>query len=343
MNKISVVVAAYNCESTIEACLVSIEQQSFIESLQVIVVLDAPTDNSAQVVQRFCRDRKAFTVVALLKNVGVSMARNIGMQHSQGEYIGFVDADDQCHPRMYQCLFEAACEGMADLAYCEMAAFSTQSPSERNQAMSCEFLFQNTFVTNKIFKRELLIKHKIQFYKDQIFEDEPFVYTAWFSSQQTVAVNQRLYFYRVGQQSLCNDPNNQGLKARNNLHEKQLMLSRFMLDVQNRHQLKNQADKILECLCHHALAALYYRLPLSDLLSFYSFINYLIDKYGLRPYCTDSSSYYVSRFTKFQASPWLIVALKLRIAMVTHVQSLRFGLKSFGSKVLLVKQVAYES
>ena len=93
----SVVVPAYNAESTIGATLESIGRQTH-RSMEVIVVDDGSTDDTARIVERFAaRDGR----VRLVRqgNGGVARARNAGFAESRGAYIAPIDADDLWHPR----------------------------------------------------------------------------------------------------------------------------------------------------------------------------------------------------------------------------------------------------
>ena len=86
---ISVVVPCYNREETIDRCLQSIWSQT-IEPLEVIVVDDGSTDNSAAVAE------KHHTLVRVIRqaNAGAAAARNRGIAECRGDWIAFVDSDD---------------------------------------------------------------------------------------------------------------------------------------------------------------------------------------------------------------------------------------------------------
>lgn len=92
--KISVVLPAYNAEKTIARAIRSCQMQSE-KALEIIVVLDACTDGTASLV------RKCFPEVRLIglkENRGPSYARNVGMGTAKGDWVAFLDADDEWHP-----------------------------------------------------------------------------------------------------------------------------------------------------------------------------------------------------------------------------------------------------
>ena len=92
MIKFSVVIPLYNKEKEIANTLNSVLNQSYTAD-EIIVVDDGSTDGSAKIVESFT---KKFKEIKLIKqnNMGVSAARNRGIEESKNEYICFIDADD---------------------------------------------------------------------------------------------------------------------------------------------------------------------------------------------------------------------------------------------------------
>jgi glycosyltransferase involved in cell wall biosynthesis len=94
---VTVVVPAYNAASTIEETLLSVRAQSHA-ALEIIVVDDGSTDNTAQIVDRH---RLADSRVVLIRqpNTGVAAARNAAIAAGKGEFVAPIDADDLWHPQ----------------------------------------------------------------------------------------------------------------------------------------------------------------------------------------------------------------------------------------------------
>ncbi|MGQ9732854.1 MAG: glycosyltransferase family 2 protein [Candidatus Zipacnadales bacterium] len=90
-SKVSVVIPAYNAAATIERELNSVYAQTYPNIIEVIVVDDGSTDNTAQIVRR----RYPSAVLVQQPNVGEAGARNRGIREANGEYIAFLDADDE--------------------------------------------------------------------------------------------------------------------------------------------------------------------------------------------------------------------------------------------------------
>lgn len=93
MPKISLLVAVYNTAAYLPQCLDSLLSQT-LEDIEVICVDDASTDSSLDILHQYAEKDERVKVFALKENKGQAHARNIGLSHATGEYIGFVDSDD---------------------------------------------------------------------------------------------------------------------------------------------------------------------------------------------------------------------------------------------------------
>lgn len=94
--KYSIIVPIYNTGKYLHNCLNSIIKQT-VNDFEVILIDDGSTDESYSICDEFARKDKRFKVIHK-KNEGVSAARNIGLEISQGEWICFVDSDDEVEP-----------------------------------------------------------------------------------------------------------------------------------------------------------------------------------------------------------------------------------------------------
>lgn len=99
MPVVSVVIPTYNREETISRSIDSVLAQT-MDDFELIVVDDASTDNTASVVDQYDDPRVQF--VSHEENRGGSAARNTGINHAEGEYIAFLDSDDEWKPTKLQ-------------------------------------------------------------------------------------------------------------------------------------------------------------------------------------------------------------------------------------------------
>ena len=90
--KISVIVPVYNVEDYLERCVESILKQTYT-NFELLLINDGSTDQSGALCDQLASKNENIKVFHI-KNAGVSNARNIGIQHSRGEWITFIDSDD---------------------------------------------------------------------------------------------------------------------------------------------------------------------------------------------------------------------------------------------------------
>lgn len=112
--KVSVVIPVFNAENTIGRTLASLCDQTLRE-IEIICVLDKPTDNSASIVKAMAEKDDRIVVIENDRNLGVSGSRNIGIQHACGQYIGFSDNDDFQERDMYKVLYETIVADQSDI------------------------------------------------------------------------------------------------------------------------------------------------------------------------------------------------------------------------------------
>src|SRR4051794_9695531 len=103
---VSVVVPIYNVAPYLRDCLDSVRSQSHRE-LQVILVDDGSTDNSAEIADEYVAMDSRFQLVRQA-NAGLSAARNTGIPYATGDYIAFLDSDDVLASFAYEVLVGAA-------------------------------------------------------------------------------------------------------------------------------------------------------------------------------------------------------------------------------------------
>lgn len=116
MPLVSVIIPCYNAARFLRDTLASVFAQTDVE-LQVLVIDDGSTDDSAEIVTR------EFPQVELIRteNRGASHARNTGLDCARGEYIQFVDADDVLAPDKIARQLAVLQDGGADVVYGDWA------------------------------------------------------------------------------------------------------------------------------------------------------------------------------------------------------------------------------
>lgn len=113
---VSVVVPAYNIAVWLPRCLDSLLAQTH-KAMEILVVNDGSTDETADVIEHYAA--KDSRVRAIHKeNGGVTSARLRGAEEATGEWLGFVDGDDEIEPDMYARLLRNAHSHGADISHC---------------------------------------------------------------------------------------------------------------------------------------------------------------------------------------------------------------------------------
>ena len=115
-DKISIIVPIYNLAPWLGRCVESILAQT-CENLEVILVDDGSGDDSLAIARSFA-ERDSRVKVIHQENAGVTAARLRGVEEATGDWIGFVDGDDELEPQMYARLLENAHSYGADISHC---------------------------------------------------------------------------------------------------------------------------------------------------------------------------------------------------------------------------------
>ncbi len=112
---VSIIVPVYGTEAYLSACIESIRKQTY-ENIQIILVDDQSPDKCPEICDDHAKKDPRITVIHQ-KNKGVSGARNTGIDHAIGEYIMFVDSDDELYPEAVEILLRDAREYGADIVW----------------------------------------------------------------------------------------------------------------------------------------------------------------------------------------------------------------------------------
>ena len=101
MKEFSVIIPMYNSKDTIKSTIKSVLNQTYKEPIDIIVINDGPSDGCERIVENMIFNNQTNRTIKLINkpNGGVSSARNIGIKEANGEYLAFLDSDDEWHPQ----------------------------------------------------------------------------------------------------------------------------------------------------------------------------------------------------------------------------------------------------
>lgn len=185
MNKLTVIVSAYNVGKYIKKCLKSLVNQT-LENIEILVVNDGSTDNTEIIVKDF---EKKYKNLKLLnkENGGLSSARNYGIKYATGDYIAFVDGDDYLEEVAYKEIMKKLVREKSEIgifSYKKVYKNKVENVRLNKKLYSGKFLKNvlsksdeaSIVAWNKIFKRDIIIENKIYFENKAYFEDTGFIF-----------------------------------------------------------------------------------------------------------------------------------------------------------------------
>lgn len=200
MCEISIVVPIYNKAQYLSNTIKSILSQSF-KDFELLLIDDGSTDDSGMICDRFAlMDSRVKTFHN--SNLGVSAARNYGIEKAKGVYISFIDADDYVEKDYLYKLYKATTNNSADMAMCDY--YEMKGGKKINHCYQLEEIIDNEYeivrhyllgvLWNKLFVRKN-IKH---LFEEGIStcEDSIFCVQYYIDNRPKIAyVNEVLYGY----------------------------------------------------------------------------------------------------------------------------------------------------
>lgn len=203
--KISVIIPVYRTEAYLDRCVQSVVSQTW-DNLEILLVDDGSPDRCPAMCDQWAvRDHRIRVIHKM--NGGQSSARNAGLDAATGEWIGFVDSDDEIMPRMYETLLDAVGKSGKSIAYCgcwSVAPGRAPQPGRepeqtgiRNGEEMVRLMLRGevgTAVWNKLYASELW--WELRFPEGVTHEDIPVQIPLYRAADGAVQVKERLYFYR---------------------------------------------------------------------------------------------------------------------------------------------------
>ena len=181
MIKVSIIVPVYQVEKYLRKCLDSLVKQTLPE-IEIIIINDGSPDQSQVIIDEFQQNYPLKIKSFIKENGGLSDARNFGLDRATGEFIGFVDSDDEVSKTMFEEMYSLAIKHQAEMVICNLQKVDehgdvtqklTQIPNMPEKINLREnfsvFSDLSYFACNKIFKRELFENKR--FKKGIHFED----------------------------------------------------------------------------------------------------------------------------------------------------------------------------
>lgn len=205
--KLSVIVPIYNVEKYLDRCVNSLISQT-LEEIEIILVNDGSPDGSQNIIDRYVKNFPQKVVGLAKPNGGLSDARNYGISHAKGEYVGFIDSDDYADVTMFEKMYNEAKRSNSDIVTCGYYGVDENTNKFKyfqkgnmsfygfSLSESPKLLYINSpYAWNKIYRRELFIKTGILFPKGLLYEDIATVYPLFVHANKISKVDEPLVYY----------------------------------------------------------------------------------------------------------------------------------------------------
>lgn len=221
--RLSVVVPMYNSEKYIERCINSIIGQD-MKDMEVILINDGSTDKTKYIAKQYVAKYKNIKLIDKENNEGISAARNTGIKNATGEYIVFIDSDDEINNGMFKNMHELGKKSNSDVVMCSYLRKYKDFDVEIKANIKEDYIIYNRsdiekniihtfventeygyyYVWNKLYKKEFLEKNNIFFRKKIKFGEDWFFNLEVFDNINTFSyINKPYYNYfdNMGSQS----------------------------------------------------------------------------------------------------------------------------------------------
>lgn len=205
---ITVVIPVYNVEKYIDEAMDSIINQSIgFEKIEVLFVDDSSKDNSKEICMKYVNKYSNVKYI-FQKNMGVSAARNNGIDNATGKYINFLDADDKWN---YDA-FEKAIYVLEKDKKLNLVSIRRKIIELQNEFTQFDYMFYTNrkvnitenydciqvACTSVIFKTKLVKKYKFDT-KLKISEDAKFMLEIMLNEKNVYLLSDTVYYYRIRQ------------------------------------------------------------------------------------------------------------------------------------------------
>ncbi|WP_407552489.1 bifunctional glycosyltransferase family 2 protein/CDP-glycerol:glycerophosphate glycerophosphotransferase [Streptomyces sp. Pv4-95] len=235
MPDVSVVVIVYNDADRLPTAVQSVLDQT-LRDVEVVIVDDCSTDRSFEVAQHLAAVHKGrVRAFQLPENSGAGgEPRNVGIQHTTGKYVMFLDSDDVLEINACRNMLEAAEESGSDIVsgLCvrlhkdtrnqkrdEWYAwlYGTTRTLESVEELPDLFVW-DTLSTNKCYRRDFLVENNLRFPKGMFYEDLMFIADAYLAARRITLIPNQVYFWHVYERAAVKSVTNRRHEMTNYAH-----------------------------------------------------------------------------------------------------------------------------
>ncbi|MGE8377402.1 MAG: glycosyltransferase family 2 protein [Sphingobacterium sp.] len=248
---ISIIIPCYNVSRFIRETINSILLQNRIDRCELVLVDDASTDNSLEILLEY-NIIDNVKIVQSSVNGGVAVARNIGIREAKGEFIMFLDADDEISSGAIELLMEKITPELDVLSFGfriidkDKSSNCSNSTFDNRLFTSKEFLksyFRRSLlqhICSQIIRKDLIDNNFIEFISNTYYaEDQEFQMKVLYYAKNILYIKDELFIYNRGKGATMNSGFN--IKRFSVLDVFQRMLILFNEDKELFYYYKNYA------------------------------------------------------------------------------------------------------
>ena len=221
--KVSVIVPVYNVEKYLPQCMDSLINQT-LQDIEIICVNDCSPDNSLSILQNYARKDTRIKIIDLKENGGSGHARNMALKEVTGEYVMYLDSDDWLELNACEHAYNQIKLNGNDFAffnyytyyeetgkkYCNRNKFKSLMSAKDLNHINLNALSEPVVISSeawfKIYDVNFIKNNNLKFLEDCFFEDQPFYFRAFISSNNVSVINEPLLYYRKRKGSVTTSP-----------------------------------------------------------------------------------------------------------------------------------------
>lgn len=245
--KVSVIIPVYNIENYVADCIRSVLRQTY-SNIEIVIVDDCTKDKSMEVVAGVLDSEKTTSDVHIVRhehNGGLSVARNTGIRHSTGDFLYFLDSDDEITPDCIEKLVTRQQEIGADIVvggydvrnadpgiYPELSS-RLDVLVERNKILKA-YMKRRVYMMawNKLVSKELLVRNSLFFKEGLVHEDDLWSFECFCCVKTVAVVHDKTYIYKIRSGSIMDS-----VKLEQEVRHR-LTIVEGMLACVNKHKLQ---------------------------------------------------------------------------------------------------------
>ena len=207
---VTVLITAYNADRFIGQTLESVISQTY-QNLEILVVDDGSTDNTARVVKEFKRIDKRIKLFQLNKNVGPSLASNFGLKKAKAKFIARIDADDIAFPDRIEKQVKFLLENEEVIivgGQCVLIDEENQIIGQKEYPISHQEIYNSLFIFNPIqhpacmINKSLLPNGKIHYHNGSVLAHDLELLFELAQYGKLANLKEAVLYYRQHQNSL---------------------------------------------------------------------------------------------------------------------------------------------